>query len=390
MTTGTLRRVTHVLVAGGGVAGLETMMALHHLAAGRVDVTVLTPEDEFVFRPMAVAEPFSRGRAKRLSLREIAGQFGAQLTRGTLASVDAQARPVTLEDGEAVAYDELVIAVGAGSEPAVQHATTWTPEADPDVFAGLLADLEEGYTKRVAFVVPPHVAWPLPAYELALMTAYDAHDMNRDDVDVVVVTHESAPLDLFGAEASRALEEDLREAGVRVQPGTLVRDGKELDAQRVVALPQARANAPQGVPTDERGFIPVDKQGRVEGLEHVWAAGDVTNFPVKQGGLAAQQADAVAEAIAAAAGAEGFEPRPFRPVLRGVVLTGRGSQWLRRDLGEEDPEGAAARHALWWPPTKIAGRFLSGYLGEIDDAAAAGEGAEPTGQPVHLDLDREL
>ena len=97
----------------------------------------------------------------------------------------------------------------------------------------------------------------------------------------------------------------------------------------------------------------------------MWAAGDAIAFPVKQGGLAAQQAVAAAQAIAARAGAD-VHPEPFRPVLRGVLLTGRGKAWLRKDL--DSPEGEAERHALFWPPTKIAGRYLSPYLAELAES----------------------
>jgi hypothetical protein len=53
---------------------------------------------------------------------------------------------------------------------------------------------------------------------------------------------------------------------------------------------------------------------------------------VKQGGLATQQADAVAEAIAARAGAA-VTPQPFRPILRGMLLTGESPRYLRTELG---------------------------------------------------------
>ena len=43
----------------------------------------------------------------------------------------------------------------------------------------------------------------------------------------------------------------------------------------------------------------------MEGLDGVYAAGDATWYPIKQGGLAAQQADVVATAIAAAVGRAG-------------------------------------------------------------------------------------
>ena len=128
-----------------------------------------------------------------------------------------------------------------------------------------------------------------------------------------------------------------------------------------------------GVAHDTRGFIRCDAHGKVYGASTVWAAGDAIAFPVKQGGLAAQQADAVAEAIAAHAGAD-VEPQPFRPVLRGVLLTGRGQAWMR-NAADGDGDGEAQRRALFWPPTKIAGRYLSPYLAALDDARARRRGA---------------
>ena len=50
-----------MLIAGGGIAGLEAMLALSELADDRVDIELLTPSDEFVYRPMLVAEPFGSG-----------------------------------------------------------------------------------------------------------------------------------------------------------------------------------------------------------------------------------------------------------------------------------------------------------------------------------------
>ena len=84
----------------------------------------------------------------------------------------------------------------------VEGATTWCPGGDSEIYGGLLRDLEEGYAKRLAIVVPPGSVWPLPAYELALMTAGEVEAMGQDDVSITVVTPEHAPLSLFGEEAS--------------------------------------------------------------------------------------------------------------------------------------------------------------------------------------------
>jgi sulfide:quinone oxidoreductase len=117
-----------------------------------------------------------------------------------------------------------------------------------------------------------------------------------------------------------------------------------------------------GLPADADGFVPVDAHSRVEGLEDVYVAGDGADYPVKQGGLATQQADAAAEAIAAALGVP-CVPAPFDPVLRGVLLTGSRPVYLRASLGDSEVPPDVAGRALWWPPGKIAGRYLSPYLG---------------------------
>lgn len=302
---------------------------------------------------MAVGQPFGRGQAARHPLREITRALGVELVRATLAEVDASRRTAVTEAGDHLSYDALLVAVGARSEPAFRQTLTWTPERDPELFAGLLADLEEGYSKRVAFIVPPGVAWALPAYELALMTAWQAWGMGQDDIEIVVYTHEDAPLGLFGSRATATLRQDLEEAGIQVETGVYVADAPDapgrlvlhpgerlLDVQRTVALPRALGPALPGLPADSRGFVLTDLHGKVPDTERVWAAGDAIMFPVKQGGLAAQQADAAAEAIAAVAGVD-LEPRPFRPVLRGMMLTGRGPEWMRHDPAGGTGEGDA-------------------------------------------------
>jgi sulfide:quinone oxidoreductase len=399
---GSARLAHRVLIAGGGVAGLEALLALRDLAGDRVALRLLTPEPEFVYRPMAVAEPFGRGRADHIRLTEIARDANAELVCGELASVDWTGHTAITRAGVCLGYDALLVTIGARSEPALRGALTWTPETDAEMLGGLLRDLEEGYTKRIAFVVPPGVHWPLPAYELALMTAWETWGMGQDDVEVSVYTHEDEPLGLFGARATAALRHDLAEAGVRVRTGVVVADdpkvpgklvlhpGKSaLEATCVVSLPRAAGPRLPWLACDAGGFVLTDRHGSVAGIEAVWAAGDAVAFPIKQGGLAAQQADAAAEAIAAAAGAD-LVPRPFSPVLRGMMLTGRGSAWMRQELGSGGDEGTAARRALWWPPTKIAGRYLSPYLAALRGAGSVGETARPDGQPVELDLERQL
>jgi sulfide:quinone oxidoreductase len=365
-----------VLVAGGGVAGLEALLALRDMAADRVELTLLSPDADFVYRPLAVAEPFSMGHVHRYSLRRFADDLSVRLVRGSLERVDADERLVTTVDGDPLGFEALLVATGAGAEPAVERALTWWPEGDPEAFGGLLRDIEEGYSKRIAFVVPPRVAWPLPAYELALMTARQVRSMGADGVELTLVTPEDGPLAIFGSQATQAVAEELDAAGVRVITGAYVEaaepghielqpGARRLEVERVVALPRAVGPRVAGVPADDEGFIPIDEHARVIGFERVWAAGDGANFPIKQGGLAAQQADVVAEQIAWQLGAE-HPPHPYRPVLRGLLRTADGPRYLRAEPPGEPTSADVSEECLWWPASKVAARWLTPWLAARD------------------------
>ena len=396
------RVMLRVLIAGGGVAGLEALLALRDLAGDRVELTLLSPEEEFVYRPMAVAEPFGRGRADRYPLADIASDVKAELIRGALVEVDPASRAAVASTGQRLSYDALLVAVGAGSEPAFRRVLTWTPETDAELFGGLLRDLDEGYLKRVAFVVPPGGGVGAARLRAGAddRLAGLGNGPRRRSGDRLHARGRAVGAVWHAGEPWRCAI-DLEEAGVQAETGVYVAEDPQapgrlvlhpgertLDAERVVALPRAVGPALPGLPANARGFIPTDLHGRVPDVDAVWAAGDAIAFPVKQGGLASQQADAAAESIAAHAGAE-LEPRPYRPVLRGMMLTGRGKAWMRHQPAGGG-EGTAVRRALWWPPTKIAGRYLSPYLAARHGADAVGEGPQPDGQPVELDLEREL
>src|SRR5205814_7019119 len=118
-----------------------------------------------------------------------------------------------------------------------------------------------------------------------------------------------------------------------------------------------------------------------------FAAGDITSFPVKQGGLASQQADTAAAAIAAAAGAD-VTAAPFRPVLRGLLLTGSQPRYLRHELtGGRGETSSATAQPLWWPPAKIAARYLAPFLAELVGAEPGAIPADGEAVDVEVELD---
>jgi sulfide:quinone oxidoreductase len=357
----------HVVIAGGGVAAIETALALRELLGEHAVLTLVSPSTEFVLPPLAVGAPFVATHVPRWPLDDIATELDAALIAAAVERVFPDEHRVQLSNGITLAYDLLVVALGARRLAPFPQVQTFL-EDDPGSFGGLLSDLECGWSRSVAFVVPPMVSWTLPAYELALLTARDLDAMGIDGSRLTIVTPEEHPLALFGPEAGLVAHDLLREAGVavecrarvtRVSGGSLwIAPGhRRLRAERVVALPSIEGHRLRGLPHDEHGFLRIDEHARVRGVADVFAAGDGTDFPVKQGGIATQQADAAAEWIAATAGAT-VSPRPFRPVLRGQLLTGDAPYYFVNQLTGGSGGGLSSPYPLWTPATKIAGRYL--------------------------------
>jgi sulfide:quinone oxidoreductase len=383
------QRSAEVVIVGGGVAALEALMALRALAGERVRITLVAPDSDFVYRPMAVAEPFGLGAPRRYPLRQVAADFGAHLVRAAVVAVDAGERRVVRRDGETLGYDTLILAPGARMLPAFEGAIEFGRPDSAAHMRELLDELEQRRVHRVAFIAPTLAGWTLPLYELALMTAQKIADDGLD-AELVLITPEPRPLAVFGTGPSAVVARLLDAAGVEfigstyadVEPDAVRLDPgghRRRPVDRTVALPLVRGPELEGVPAErDYGFIPVDRHGRVSDLEHVYAAGDAIDFPIKQGGLAAQQADAVAHHVAARHGAP-VQPRPFTPVLRGMLFTGGTPRFLSAGLGAHNGESLASSQALWWPPTKIAGEYLAPYLLERDKAEAEAIARRPEG-----------
>lgn len=372
-TPGPRRTRPGVLIAGAGVAGLEAILAIRHLAEDRVDIDLLTPDDYFTYRPLAVAEPFGLGRPHRFDLDRLIRDWGVRRNRGWLASVERDRGIARTGDGRALPYDALLVTSGARTLESLGGALTFRGPADFAAFRKLLDEVEAGAVRSVAFALPGGAVWSLPLYELALLTASWLAERRVSGARLTLVTHEQAPLALFGTAASKRVRDLLEQRGIGLVTGSypavssggtlaLIPSGRAVEAERVVTLPRLEGPRLPGLPHDAEGFIPTDLYGRVRGVGGAYAAGDVTAFPVKQGGLAAQQADAAARTIAAWAGAP-VELEPFRPVLRGLLLTGGEPSFMRAEIsGGRGETSATSTRALWWPPGKIAGRYLAPYL----------------------------
>jgi sulfide:quinone oxidoreductase len=376
-----------VLVAGAGVAALETIVALRKLAPAAVAPTLVAPDETFSLRALSVFEPFGHEPAPRYPLAALTAALDVGRRRDAIEAVDRERRVVRLRSGATMAYDVLVLAVGAIAYPVFDHGILFDYARNPEPFDRLLSDIRSGHVDSVIVVVPRACAWTLPAYELAFMLAAFARGEavpsgaagRARHLDVTVVTAESAPLAAFGPAAADMIHTEFAATGIGLVSDARAQvpsdryaelpHGRRLMASRIVHLPGTTGPRIAGVPYDPDGFIPVGADLHVGDDPDVFAIGDATVGAHKHGGLAAQQGDAVARAIAHSTDPTATPPQPYRPVLRAVLRTGRGPRYLRAEPPGGHGECLVSDQCLWWPPSKVASRWLGPWLAARDLAA---------------------
>lgn len=361
-----------IVIAGGGVAALEALLALRSLLGSIPAILLLAPRPELAYAPVAVAAPFSARRPRRFPLAQIARSHGADWVQDSLVEVDSERRQVRTMFGQRLDYDALVIAIGARRRSWLADSIAVRGTGDVGAIRALLAGLEQNGIDKLVFVAPPGESGTLPLYELALLTAGSIADRGLRGMRLTIVTPETSPVALFGQSAGAVVRQLLADRGIRLitsayptdlSAGALrLRSSATIPADLAVTLGRCEGMGISGLPHDAEGFIPIDQHARVKEVDGVYAAGDGTTFPIKQGGIATQQADAAADAIAAAFGAAP-EPRPFKPIVRDILLTGLEPIFLRADIsGGAGDSFEVDTDPLWWPPAKIAGRHMGPYL----------------------------
>jgi sulfide:quinone oxidoreductase len=372
-----------VLIAGGGFAAVEALLALRALMGERVELTLISSGEQLAFRPAATYEVFrSDGDPpSSCSLREIAAYAQARFHHDRLEAVSPAVHAVRMASGASLRYDSLILALGARARVAIPGALTFRDQRDVPQMRALLQELRRGAARRIVFAVPSGCAWSLPLYELAMLTAAWA-DQNGAEVEVSLLSPAAAPLDIFGAQASALVQGLLMERGVRFRgglvPASVRHDGAlqlhfggTVPADRVVAAPQLRGPRIVGVPSRWWGFVPVDAAARVEDLLDVYAAGDMTSFPVKQAALAAQQADVIARSIAVQDGIDLAVPPTVDHgrMIEAQLLGGAQTLVMKARLdghGAPHPSlGSASATPMREPGSadgKISGRYLRSYL----------------------------
>jgi sulfide:quinone oxidoreductase len=369
--------VPKILIVGGGVGALEAALALHNLVGDKAQIEVCAGRGDFVYRPFAVGEPYGASRVLRYELQGLLERCGAEFRLENVGWVDTALRCAHTHDGNEIPYDFLIVACGARLLWSVPGATTFWGVADEGEVQEVVSRLREGRLRHLVFTMPGGHGWALPAYELALLAATEMARVGVSGTQLTIVTPEDGPLAIFGRRASEQVGELLAEQGIEVITGTSpvkfehgalsIVPGEEIEADAVIALPRLEGRRIEGLPYGADGFIPVDDHARVVGQANVFAVGDVTNFPVKQGGIATQQADVAAEAIAAKLGCD-VEANPLDPVLRGILWTGAKPRYLFGWLAGGHGETSVASERPPWPvdnPSKLIGRYLTPFLSQV-------------------------
>lgn len=369
-----------VVICGAGIAGVEGLLRLRRLAGDRVDVTLVSPAEDFGYRPLSVLEPFTGQPARRYPVARIAADTGAHWVRDSLAWLDRDHRVVHTTEGRPLGYDALLLAIG-GAERA--------PSPHVDVFAGrdqryrrILDEVDAGNVKQLAFVLPPGPVWPLPLYELALLTAARGRSTGRSlQLDLVIPG--PRPLAAFGGDAGDVMTRLLSEAGITLHVNSqaaipsphriVLRPGETvLGPDRIVSLPTIGGPSVRGIPGFALDrFLHVDEYCRVLDTDgRIYAAGDATDLPVKHGGVGAQQADTAAAGIAHLAGA-GPAPERLRPRIEAVLMTGDKPLYLSAYLIDGTGWRANIQSEPPWPTgQKVVAEELGAFLPAIDTAAS--------------------
>jgi len=346
-----------VVIVGGGFGGL---LCAQGLGDADVDVTVVDRTNHHLFQPllyqvaMAGLSPAEIAAPIRGVLSE---QENTRVLLGEVTSVDLEGKKVLVEGGEALAYDWLVLAVGAktsyfGHEEWEAHAPGLKTIDDAlEIRRRVLVAFERAERTRdeaererlLTFVVigggPTGVELAGAIAELAHnVLDHDFRTIDPDKTKVILVEAGPRVLSAFPEDLSERAKEQLAELGVEVRHGRVTRideDGVVLDGDRPIeartvlwgaGVRGTRLAETLGVPLDKMGRVIVDKDGSVPGHPEVFAIGDMAHLEEEEGkplpGLcpvAMQEGRHVARIIAKAI--PKADRKPFHYVDKGTMAT---------------------------------------------------------------------
>lgn len=308
-----------VVVCGGGFGGLETLSYLKYKLKDRVDITLISDKDYFLFKPNTIYIPFGKDpKDFMFSYVDSAKKLNIQFYKAYVEGIDPS-KQIVYADGKSFEYDYLVLAMGAKMKPEEvegleQYANTiWTPDEMMrlrESINRLIDKAREGKFQNVLFLVPPNNKCSGPLYEIVFMLdTYLRRKGVRDKVGITYTTYEKTFIQAFGPRLHQVVSGEFEKRKITGYNEYVVekvlanevryRNGKSLPFDLLISFPPYYASTYiSGLRSDERGFIATKLETRqVLDYPNIYAVGDIGDFPVKQAFLALLQGDAVAEHI---------------------------------------------------------------------------------------------
>ncbi|WP_436777863.1 NAD(P)/FAD-dependent oxidoreductase [Yinghuangia sp. YIM S09857] len=312
----------HVVVVGAGYTGMFTAIRLaHRTRRTDVRITLVNPSERFVERlrmhQIAAGQELAYHR-----IPEILDGTGVTFVQGYATAIDPEARRVTVDDTEVLAYDTLVYALGSSTDTgrvpgADTHAFTLNSPETAGRFAARLAEVAaSGGTVVVGGGGPTGIE---AATEIA-----ESHPGLH-----VTLVSTNEPGGMLGPKARAYLHRAMDRLGITVVTGARITkvlpdavelaDGRTLPSDATLWTTGVKVSplaAASGIATDDRGLITVDATLRSVSHPQIHAVGDAAAVQMDfgqlhgtcQSGLPTAQytADTIARLI------RGKAAKPFR------------------------------------------------------------------------------
>jgi sulfide:quinone oxidoreductase len=271
----------HVVVAGGGFAGLEAVLAVRAIAGTAAQISLVSPDHVSTYRPAATLEAFSDPPRPAYDLVAIAADLGLRHHRTRVQGVAPAIKRIRLGSGAQLTYDALVRATGTRPTAEFAGALTFRDQRDPPGLRAVLRELDEGKLGSLVFAVPSGCSWPLPLYKLALLAASRASAASGQKSRWS--PRNSGRWPPWGPKPRSSSQFSWPNAAygsVGPPPPAAsaaagrspCRHTRRVKADRVVAAPQLRGAKITGIPPNRWGFVPTDAIGPIQGMVDVYAA----------------------------------------------------------------------------------------------------------------------
>jgi sulfide:quinone oxidoreductase len=356
-----------VLIVGGGFGGVVAAESLARKLEREHQIVLVSRSRKFLFYPALVRLAFGRGEPDDVSfdLREAMLDRRVTFHEGEIARIAPAKRHVTIARGEFTGqmhYDYLVFALGrrmateriAGFFEYAHH----TLDLDGAFkFGEALRTFQHGH---ILLGYCPGARLPVPLFETAFALSRLIEGRNEADRSAITIVSHETPEEMFGdAAVGKALNEAMASRGIefvsdfpitRITPHSVIAgDGREMNCDLSMVIPpfSGQGAVVHSRITDAEGYLPVDANMRVTGVERMYAVGDCVSLPgPKMGHMAVQQAEVAAENIAAEIAGRAVSAAYDHDLTLVLETDGKDSIYLHKDLWTDDP--AKIRQGRFW------------------------------------------